>query len=164
MTHKHTYKLKHPEDVYKICPCGKRRKAVTKPKKSKLRKECDAAWSRVTKLISELKFGKKCLWCGKSDKLQSDHIINRWKTATRWNPDNCVVLCATCHLFKKKREPYRWYEVMRAHVKPETYEALSLASNEIVKNPDYAGILYGLCALEKEVQEKLDLKRSGNVA
>lgn len=151
MTHRHIYKKPKPGDVYKFCSCGKRRKVFVKPSKKKLRNECDAAWSRVTKLLSERKNGRKCLWCGGSSNLQSDHIINRGHTATRWVPDNCIVLCRTCHLFKKKREPNEWMEVVKAHVPSETYEALRLAGRQIVKNPDYGGILYGLKALESSL-------------
>lgn len=81
-----------------------------------------------------------CLWCKKAtDKLQSDHVFNRWKTATRWNPSNCVVLCAPCHLFRKKREPILWAEIAKAELTDDVYEELKIVSNQECK-PDYLTI------------------------
>lgn len=75
---------------------------------------CDMMWSRITKEIHRDKHGSICLWCRKkTEDLQSDHIINRWKHSTRWRVENCVCLCAGCHIFRKKRDPLGWAEIVR---------------------------------------------------
>ncbi len=50
----------------------------------------------------------KCQWCGRKEKLTSDHIFSRKKLNTRWNVDNGITLCVGCHLFRKRYEPMCW--------------------------------------------------------
>ena len=117
-------------------------------KQKTLRNKCDAAWARITKKIIFAKYGVRCLWCGDSRRqFQSDHIVNRWKTATRWNLSNCIVLCAPCHLFRKKREPIEWAQTVLNFVPEEVVLDLRKQSEEIVK-PDYQKILDGLIEFE----------------
>ena len=121
-----------------------------------LRNKCDATWSRVTKLIHVAVNGPICLWCRKKGLvLQSDHIINRWKTATRWSPSNCVVLCLPCHLFRKKREPLAWAEMVKENIREETLNELKISSQEICK-PNYEQILGFLTQVEESLK---DLKK-----
>lgn len=149
--HRHLYRKPEIGGVYKFCRgCGKRKKVVTKPKSKTLRNKCDAAWARITKLIHIKKHGPVCLWCKKpSDELQSDHIVNRWKTATRWNIRNCVVLDKVCHLFRKKREPLAWAQMVQENVPAEVLVVLDAAAKELVK-PDYELIMRYLMSCEKE--------------
>lgn len=152
--HRHVYRKPEPDAIFKFCRvkgCKKRKKISCKPKAKTLRNKCDAAWARVTKMIHIKKHGPICLWCRKVSALQSDHIINRWKTATRWNPSNCICLCAPDHLFRKKREPLAWANLVRENVPAETLEALEAASKELVKNPNYEAILSGLLSMEREL-------------
>src|SRR5690242_3670268 len=68
----------------------------------------DALWSRLTKAVKE----SRCEWCYKVGPVQSDHIVNRHKYPTRWRLENCVLLCVGCHLFRKKREPFEWSQMV----------------------------------------------------
>lgn len=83
-------------------------KRKKKTPRKKLIAYLDSLWSSLTKRAAEIKGELFCQWCGKSENLQSDHIINRHKHSTRWRLENCILLCAGCHLFRKKREPYAW--------------------------------------------------------
>lgn len=79
-----------------------------KTQRAKLKNYLDSLWSSLTKKAADIKGELFCQWCGKPENLQSDHIVNRWKLPTRWRLENCIILCAGCHLFRKKREPMAW--------------------------------------------------------
>lgn len=120
-----------------------------------LRNKCDKLWAEVTKIIHRAKHGSICLWCKKrTNKLQSDHIFNRWKSATRWNLSNCVCLCAPCHLFIKKRDPLGWSKIVNEFVPEETLDALEKRSREIYK-PDYEEIFNALTQTKKDIENGL---------
>lgn len=120
-----------------------------------LKNKCDETWARVTKLMHIKKHGKKCLWCGDGSKvLHSDHVVNRWKFATRWNVNNCVVICGPCHLFRKKRDPWEWARMVEKEKGHDAINDLQTLAREIVK-PDYELILAGLLELEKIEESKL---------
>lgn len=91
-----------------------------KTPKAKLKAYLDKMWSQITKDIH----GRVCIWCGSKDNIQSDHIANRWKHATRWNVDNCVILCRTCHLWKKPMNPAEWAQVVINHIGQDKYDAI----------------------------------------
>ena len=63
---------------------------------------CNKVWKLST---ADRKFSdfirsrdKKCLKCGRSDRqLQCSHFWDRQHYATRFDPDNCITLCAWCH-------------------------------------------------------------------
>lgn len=119
--------------------------------RKRLRNACDKLWADITKIIHIRKHGRICLWCKKmTDKLQSDHVFNRWKTATRWNPSNCVVLCAPCHLFRKKREPILWAEIAKAELTDDVYEELKIVSQQECK-PDYLTIKMWLEGIKRDL-------------
>jgi len=50
-------------------------------------------------LFSKLKRAKfpACQKCGKRENLQAAHIFSRGHYNTRFDEDNCIVLCFTCH-------------------------------------------------------------------
>lgn len=149
---KHVWKKPEEGDVFKRCSrCAKRRKIFPKVKKKALKALCDKEWSRITKIIHIKKHGKICLWCKKpTDSLQSDHIFNRWKHSTRWNVWNCVCLDAVCHLFRKKREPLAWAEMVQENVDSEVLLTLEDMSNQMIQ-PDYDVILAYLKKFEQEI-------------
>lgn len=152
--HTHSYAKSKEGDVYKFCSkkgCTKRKKIVTKPKPKAQRDKCDKMWADITKKIHRKRFGNICGWCKKpSDKLQSDHIMNRWKSATRWNVHNCIVLDSVCHLFRKKREPFAWAEAVREYVGDDVLEELKKRSQEIYQ-PDYDVIENSLYEIERNI-------------
>jgi hypothetical protein len=115
-------------------PDKKKKKPSPAKIKAKLKKQCDILWSSITKQIHRAKYGKICLWCKKkSNRLQSDHVFNRWKHSTRWNTANCVCLDVGCHLFRKKREPLAWAEMVQENIPEDTYADLKRGSELMVK-------------------------------
>ena len=132
---KHIWKKKEAGDIFKFCRfCPKRKKITVKPKKKALKALCDKEWSRITKLIHVKKYGGKvCAWCRNITDLQSDHIENRWKHSTRWNISNCICLCLGCHLFRKKREPLAWAQMVQENVNPNVLAELEKLSQEMVQ-------------------------------
>lgn len=100
----------------------KRRK---KSPRTKLIKYLDILWSKITKVV----YGFRCEWCGSTENLQSDHIVNRWKFLTRWVIENCLILCMPCHIFRKKREPYEWAKLADEKRGPDTIQALKVQAN-----------------------------------
>lgn len=154
MIHTHRWGKTSDGDIYKFCArkgCKKRKKIVLKPKQKNLKNKCDEQWALITKKIHVKRFGKVCGWCKKpSDELQSDHIINRWKMATRWNVRNCIVLDKVCHLFRKKREPFAWAEAVREYAGDDVLEDLKIQAQEIIK-PDYEAIMVYLNTMDNSI-------------
>lgn len=108
----------------------KRRK---KSPRKKLIAYLDALWSKLTKQTWELRGELKCAWCGKTENLQSDHIINRHKYPTRWRLENCVILDVGCHLFRKKREPWEWSQMVINKIGSDRYDFLNQMGNSTEK-------------------------------
>lgn len=122
--------------------------------RKRLRNACDKLWADITKIIHIRKHGQVCLWCKKkTTKLQSDHVLNRWKTATRWNPSNCVVLCAPCHLFRKKRDPILWSDMVNGEIPSETLEELKIQSQQPC-NPDLLNVKMLLEGLKRDLTKE----------
>lgn len=67
-----------------------------KPSKKTLGKKLDTVWSQLVKLQA----GNKCEVCGKTESLNSHHIVGRRNLRLRWETYNGVCLCAGCHTFK----------------------------------------------------------------
>jgi hypothetical protein len=111
---------------------------MTQKERAKLKKKCDALWSKVTKIEWLKRFGDPiCPWCCQRYGTQSDHIANRWMHATRWRVENAVILCMPCHIFRKPRQPAEWTEMVIETIGREQYEAVMSASKEVVKDQDY---------------------------
>lgn len=69
-----------------------------KPSKKTLTKKLDTAWSKAVKKRA----GFKCEVCGKTESLNSHHVVGRRNRRLRWELFNGVCLCAGCHTFKLK--------------------------------------------------------------
>ena len=116
----------------------KKKKKKKKTEKQILKDWCDDRWPKITKRVWREKFGKGCAWCGKEGQLHSDHIANRGKLSTRWNVQNCVVLCAGCHLFRKKREPAEWSKMVIGHIGIDLWNSLLEQSKKFWDKDIYA--------------------------
>lgn len=80
-------------------PKEKKVKTVPKAKRlSKLRKECDKLWSEAVRARD----GNKCVLCGSTSHCQAHHWCHTKAqgNATRWDINNGITLCYTCHLYK----------------------------------------------------------------
>jgi predicted restriction endonuclease len=67
-----------------------------KPSKKTLRNKLDKAWSQLVKQQA----GNKCEVCGKTEHLNSHHIVGRRNLRLRWELYNGVCLCPGDHTFK----------------------------------------------------------------
>lgn len=72
-----------------------KRKATKVAKRELSIKYLDDLWRDKTKEY----YGHKCEHCGKTENLNSHHVIGRTNKALRWDYRNCVVLCVYCHKF-----------------------------------------------------------------
>jgi 5-methylcytosine-specific restriction endonuclease McrA len=99
---------------------------LRKPTKTSLRRKLD-------KICSELVRGRGlCEHCGSKKTLQTAHIFSRTYNATRWDLDNLLCLCASCHWFFHKN-PVLFGEAVRKYLGKEKYELLKEARNQITK-------------------------------
>lgn len=127
---------------------------MNQKERQKLKKKCDALWSKVTKMFWIKKYGDPiCPWCHDRYIQHSDHIANRWKHSTRWRIENCVCLCAPCHLFRKKREPAEWCDMVIDTIGIETYRDIIKESKKIAKDIDYEEVFRYLQNAEREAGE-----------
>ena len=95
-THKLEIDRKKREDKLAKQAVSKQKKKVIKTAKRELSiKYLDDLWSLKTKEH----YGRKCEHCGKTENLNSHHVIGRTNKALRWDYRNCVVLCVYCHKF-----------------------------------------------------------------
>ena len=95
---------------------------MRKPSKTTLRNKLD-------KIVSEIVRAKgKCQNCGGTNSLQAAHIFSRTYNNTRWDLDNVLCLCASCHFYfhKNPLEFSHW-------VGEDKYQLLKEARNQITK-------------------------------
>lgn len=76
---------------------------VSKASKSTLKRKLDKAVGEWCRSIGY------CERCGKTEKLQWCHVSSRRYLVTRWDPDNFVCMCVTCH-FWQHDNPTMWTE------------------------------------------------------
>jgi hypothetical protein len=83
---------------------NRERKAVLKARKAKRKEEAIWNLTRADREFSKfiINRDKKCQRCNRSDRqLQNSHYWARQWYSTRFDPDNCITLCAWCHTFDK---------------------------------------------------------------
>lgn len=61
--------------------------------RQKIIKVCDALWSRLVRLRAN----GRCQACGAEGGAAHHAVIRRSYLATRWHPDNGILLCFSCH-------------------------------------------------------------------
>lgn len=130
-------------------------KRKKKSPRKKLITNLDSLWSRLTKLVH----GRRCWWCGKTGNVQSDHIQNRHKYPTRWRIENCAILCVGCHLFRKKRDPALWAQMVINRIGQDAWEWLMWESNRQDKT-DLEEVKKHLEEAERGIREKNDEKKN----
>jgi 5-methylcytosine-specific restriction endonuclease McrA len=90
-------------------------------------------WAKKTKEIAN----HKCEICGATEELESHHIQPCKIYSVRWDLQNCVVLCKTCHKagdYSAHKNP-AWFAVQLLKLKGEQY-LLDLAERT-VKNKNW---------------------------
>ena len=96
----------------------KKKKKIKHKSISTLKKK---AWSSSK---ADIEFSKwirardgRCLRCGTTAQLTNSHFWSRNKSALRYEPDNCITLCAwKCHIYgweKEKQGAYRDFMIQR---------------------------------------------------
>lgn len=78
-----------------------------------------------------------CKRCRKTENLQCSHFWNRQHSSTRYDPFNCVALCAGCHLYRwevEKQGEYR--DFMINWLTQSKYDELEKRARSIVKRSD----------------------------
>lgn len=90
-----------------------------KPTKSSLTRKLDIICSLIVRSHGQ------CVKCGQGDyeKLQCAHIYSRTYRSVRWDLDNLLCLCASCH-FYSHRNPLIFAEFVRNYLGEFKYEAL----------------------------------------
>lgn len=128
-----------------------RHKAVKKPKKTTKRMiygvkvwSLGRADSEFSHWIRE-KFSYTCEMCGfyeepPTQRIQCSHYIGRSHKATRYDPENCDVLCASCHhkMEDLKQYDYRDWKIKKmgedAHTKLRQKGNTSLGEKDSIYN------------------------------
>lgn len=67
----------------------------------------------------------KCEKCGTTEGLTNSHYIGRREYATRFDPDNCDVLCFSCHSIFEPRKQYEYRDWKIAKMGAEAEAELS---------------------------------------
>lgn len=79
----------------------------------------------------------KCLHCGKTTNLQCSHFWSRKHSSTRYDTENCVALCAGCHLYKFENEKQGIYrDFMIRRLGQEGYDKLERRRHTTVSRKD----------------------------
>ena len=125
---------------------------TTKYKKPPVR-TLDNLWS---KLVKE-KAHHICERCGKRESLNSHHVFGRRSYSVRWDIDNGVCLCASCHrfssVFSAHETPTLFTEWVIKKRGRRWYTKLDKRHNEIYKG-DRDNKLSELLAIEKQLRDR----------
>jgi 5-methylcytosine-specific restriction endonuclease McrA len=99
--------------------------------KKGLKKKLDELWSELVKREA----GNKCEVCGKTEYLNSHHIVGRRNLRLRWELYNSVCLCPGCHTFKKNSAHQNpvWFDEWLRENRSEDYNLVKQTMNEIKK-------------------------------
>ncbi len=107
----------------------------------------DDLWSKKIKQRD----GKKCVYCGEQNYLNSHHIFSKTKRSLRWALKNGITLCSSHHtlssLFSAHKTPaefvewikekwgIKWYESLREMARKTDGEIpLGIIKEELIKN------------------------------
>lgn len=111
----------------------KKPKKKKAPSKTRLRILADTLFSKLVRLVGA------CVNCGGVSALQCAHIVSRRYLCTRWDFDNAVCLCASCHLYYTHR-PLEWEAWVIERKGEDEYSALKRKALGTCK-PDYDEII-----------------------
>lgn len=124
---------------------GKRPKNLKFPKPKKVEKR-KSYWKRQADILFS-KFIRSldhCEFCGQTKNLQCAHIYSRRYINLRYDIDNCLNLCASCH-FKSHSDPLSFYATF-LQLWPDRYKKLQ-KKRQIIKKwtiDDYKKIIQEL--------------------
>ena len=87
----------------------------------------DILFSRLIRLLAE----GKCCYCGNAGS-QTSHFHSRRKRSTRWDLDNAIWVCFSCHLYLGEH-PNKHYEFFEKRLGTERFEELNIRAEQIIK-------------------------------
>lgn len=96
-----------------------------------------------------------CERCGANKRLQCSHFHGRRKRTVRWNEDNAVALCFSCHRFFTEN-PLAHTEFFRERLGDTRFEMLNIQAQMTGVKPDIAGITLYLKEKIKGVKDVLE--------
>ena len=87
----------------------------------------DKLFSQVIRLRDE----GICQYCGRQGN-QTSHFHSRRKRSTRWDLDNAIWACFSCHLHLGEH-PNKHYEFFRKRLGSDRFESLNIRAEQIFK-------------------------------
>lgn len=99
---------------------------MAKPTRSNMTNKLDKICSLIVRSHGQ------CVMCLQTDyeKLQCAHIYSRTYRSTRWDLNNLLPLCASCH-FYSHRNPLIFAEFVKGHLGPVNYKSLKQRATSI---------------------------------
>ena len=150
MIHVHRYKKPAAGEVYKFCPCGKRKKVVQlREQRRALKRKAEALWRE----FAHTRDGSGCqikkhypeLNLHHTDQMQVDHFFPRADKNLYFDPSNSTVLCSACNYLKSNGSP-------------QSVQIL-MAVKEIVFRRDGEKKFYEMCDVNNRRQPNRDWDR-----
>lgn len=87
--------------------------------------------------LIKLRDNNICQYCGKGGN-QTSHFHSRRKKSVRWDLDNAVWACFSCHMYLGEH-PNKHYEFFKKRLGSDRFEELNIRAEQIVK-PDKEAI------------------------
>lgn len=105
---------------------------MTKNERKKLTNKCDDLFSKIVRSQGE------CERCGNTNpkSLQCAHVISRRHLRTRWDLENAICLCTSCHLYWQHKEPYEFVRWFDNKFGGNLYDELKKRANDIDRKVD----------------------------
>lgn len=118
---------------------------LEKPKKKKTKrywiKKCDKVFSEIVRSVGV------CERCGTTKNLQCAHIVSRVNHSIRFDLENGIALCYSCHLMWAHKNPLEFAEWLYERYGEDIHQRLKDKANKI-ESIDY----------EEKYKELLNLK------
>lgn len=163
----HTHKFKKAKDgeIFKFCPCGKRKKAssVVRERK-KLQRKAEDLWREIVHLRDgEVCMVKKVfpeLKLNHSNTLQVDHFFPRSDRNLFFDPSNATLVCSTCNYLKSNGSP----QSTQIHLALQTIVTRREGEKKFyemceINNQRKSNIEWGREHYLREVIEKLEISK-----
>lgn len=166
MLHKHKFKLDAPGDYYKVCSCGKKKKAAKSVLKirRRLKRKAEDLWREAT----YLRDGRICQIqknynynLPHSDQMQIDHFFPRGDKNLFFDTSNATVICSTCNYLKSNGSSNSTMiqilllEIVKKREGEEKFAQMIMTNQAKVPNRNFAKAWY-LEEVIKKLQKEID--------
>jgi hypothetical protein len=111
-------------------------------------KRLDALWRDAIRARD----GVCCRYCRKNVGTATHHIFSRRHKATRWDPQNGILLCFYCHIRLAHEDPEIFREFLLRWFPPGQFEKLKMRAQGIMGRIDHALVEMTLNEYIKEVK------------